>query len=98
MDPRARAIELAKLLGPERADNYPSWINVGQCLRGIDAGLLPAWIAFSRQSSKYTHHRECQSLWDVMRPDPQSFGITSLHYWAKQDYPLAYAILAEGAC
>lgn len=74
--------KLVGILSLERAVSYMSWIRLGWCLRNIDHRLLGAWIAFSKQSDKYTDG-ECEKLWDYMRPG--GLGIGTLHMWAKQD-------------
>jgi P4 family phage/plasmid primase-like protien len=78
---------LVRMLAPQRATAYDSWIRVGWMLRNIDYKLLPLWIEFSRQSPKFAEG-ECDRHWDYMRED--GLGIGTLHMWAKVDNPTAY--------
>ena len=89
---RARALTV--LLKPQRCESYQSWIEVGFCLHNIDDSLLEDWIAFSKQSPKFKEG-ECERMWDKFRDE--GLGIGSLHRWAKEDNPTAYAdfMLAE---
>lgn len=81
--------DLVKILSPERADEYKSWINVGLCLRNIDYSLLSSWIDFSRKSAKYKEG-ECDDLWSTMSTKDDGLGLGSLHRWAKLDNPEDY--------
>jgi P4 family phage/plasmid primase-like protien len=74
--------QLVKILNPERANNYDTWIKVGWCLHNIDQSLLPVWKVFSQSSPKYKEY-ECDKLWNDMRNNGLSIG--TLYYWAKQD-------------
>lgn len=89
-DDYQQALVLVGLLSKERADNYNDWIRVGWCLRNIDHRLLDKWIEFSRQSEKFADG-ECEKMWDYMRQDGACLGIGTLHLWAKNDQPEAYA-------
>lgn len=80
-------VSLVKMLDPERADNYNDWMSVGWCLHNISDKLLDLWIEFSRLSSKYKDG-ECEKLWNSMKSS--GLGIGSLHFWAKNDDPVAY--------
>lgn len=97
--------KLIKLLKPERANSYQSWIYVGWCLRNIDHRLLPEWIEFSKQSSKYVDG-ECESIWNYMQE--KGMGMGTLCMWTKEDSPreyenirsndLSYSILISMSC
>lgn len=78
---------LVKILSPKRADSYPTWIEVGWCLRNISATLLPEWVQFSRQSAKFKSG-ECDALWQTMRGSGKNIG--SLCRWANEDSPYEY--------
>jgi len=78
---------LVKLLTPQRADDYYTWMKVGWCLHNIDECLLPQWEEFSKQSSKFCKG-ECERKWYNMRDEGLHLG--SLHMWAKNDSPYQY--------
>lgn len=80
--------ELVRILAPERADQYETWMEVGYCLHNIDIGLLDVWVEFSRQSPKFTNEDECRACWGNMKEG--ELGIGSLHHWARLDDPSAY--------
>jgi phage/plasmid-associated DNA primase len=85
---------LVGILSTQRADSYPTWMAVGWCLHnlsghggGTSVSLLPEWIRFSRQSTKFCEG-ECERLWASMRPEGKGAG--SLCLWAKEDSPMEY--------
>lgn len=80
-------VSLLKILDPDRANNYNEWMSVGWCLHNISENLLDLWIEFSKLSSKYKDG-ECEKLWHSMKGS--GLGIGSLHFWAKNDDPIAY--------
>jgi len=82
--------QLLSLLNNERAIYYPEWIRVGWCLHNIDKGHLHLWEDFSKRSEKYKPG-ECEDLWNQMLDEGLNKG--SLHKWAKEDSPIAYAEL-----
>lgn len=79
-----RAKKLIKLLNPERAISYNTWIEVGFCLHNIDDSLLCDWIEFSMQSDKFKTG-ECERLWFGFKN--YGYTIKSLRYWARKDSP-----------
>lgn len=81
-------LRLVACLSPERATSYNDWIRAGWCFRNIDHRLMDAWIDLSKKSNKYVDG-ECQRLWASMRQG--RLGIGTLHLWARQDSPVAYA-------
>ena len=83
---------IVKILSPERANKYESWIRVGWCLRNIDHRLLDAWIDFSKKSPKFMDG-ECEKHWNVMRDD--GLGMGSLIMWVRQDNPAEYEKIIE---
>jgi hypothetical protein len=83
--------DLVKLLSPERADDYVTWIEVGLCLHNISPCLLDAWIDFSQKSNKGKSCRIFESTWASMKSmNEGGIGIGSLHLWAKLDNPEEY--------
>jgi len=85
--------KLMNILDNKRANDYCDWIRLGWCLRNIDIELLADWDAFSKKSSKY-EAGACELLWYRMKEG--GLGIGTLHMWAKQDNPEAYAkIISE---
>jgi len=50
---RSMAIEALWSLPSEMADDYDTWIMVGQALHSVDDDLLEQWDTWSQQSSKY---------------------------------------------
>ena len=77
-----RINKIVSILNPKRADNYDSWIKLGWCLHNIDERLLPSWIKFSKQSSKF-EDGSCEDEWDRM--DNNGLGLGTLYMWAKED-------------
>lgn len=78
--------KLVQVLSPHRADDYYGWMQVGWCLHNISTDLLPSWIQFSQQSSKY--ETGCCDCWNDMRHD--GLGMGSLVRWVKEDNPQEY--------
>lgn len=91
------ATSLVKLLSVERADSYMTWMLVGWCLFNISNTLLPAWIDFSKKSSKYKDDKECTDLWNAMDTRNQKYTLASLHYWAKHDDPYEYKMFVNNS-
>ena len=81
---------LLAMLDPARAESYTMWMEVGWCLHNIGS-TLDRWIAFSRQSSKFTDG-ECGEVWSSMksRASHNSLLVGSLHHWARLDNPREY--------
>jgi P4 family phage/plasmid primase-like protien len=83
--------ELVKMLAPERAEDYATWIEVGLCLHNISSGLLPEWIEFSQKSSKADTCTIFEDKWSGMKMVTEGgMGMGSLHLWAKLDNPDEY--------
>lgn len=83
--------KLVHLLSPERALSFVSWIRVGLCLYNIDSNLLHLWHLFSKkQPTKYNAH-ECEKTWHRFTKKEDGLSIGSIHRWAKEDSPQAYA-------
>jgi P4 family phage/plasmid primase-like protien len=79
---------LMHMLAMERADSYAAWLEVGFCLHDVDRGYLPLWVEFSKRSPKY-RAGECEQKWASFKSGYWNVG--SLHWWAKEDNPRAYA-------
>ena len=84
--------QIITLLDKKRSDNYNDWQNLGWCLHNIDDRLLPLWIDFSKQSSKFKQG-ECEQVWPYM--DNQGLGLGTLYMWAKDDSPTEYEELTK---
>jgi len=60
-----KAVEAMYHLPPEHADEYETWITVGQVLHSLDDSLLEEWDKWSQQSDKYQPgacHRKWKSF------------------------------------
>lgn len=80
--------------GTKRANNYYDWIRVGFCLHHIDHQEgLAIWDEFSKASDKY-RPGDCERYWRSMRANG-GLGMGTLHMWAKNDNPTAYATLTR---
>lgn len=77
-----KAKYLVSLLSDERAENYQDWIRVGWALHNTDLSLLQVWIDFSKRCSNKFNEKECERLWQNMKP---GLSIRSLQSWAKED-------------
>lgn len=82
--------ELVKMLNPDRAETYKSWVEIGLCLHNIDSSLLDCWIDFSRRSPKFKEG-ECEEIWLGFDSRDDGLNIGSLHRWAKLDNQKDYA-------
>lgn len=85
--------ELVKMLSPERAVSYDSWIKVGWCLFNIDSSLWNLFDEFSKSSEliapgKYKGTYDIKKHWANMKK--RELTISSLKYWAREDSPLEY--------
>ena len=97
------ARELAtKCLSGERADGYMTWMEVGWCLRNIDASdeMFNTWLDFSAKSGKSGGNNIAQLRrdWNAGWPrydNTRRFTIRSLHYWARNDNPAEYKRIIE---
>lgn len=97
----ARVITLT-CLSPARAESYGTWMEVGWCLYNIDSSeeMFDTWLQFSAKSAKSSENNiaELRRAW--MRGFSRNTAgsrltLRSLHYWARQDNPDAYAKLIE---
>lgn len=83
--------ELVSILSDSRSETYEDWIRVGWALHNINPNseeLFYIWDEFSRRSRKYDE-QGCQREWSRMKSN--GLGIGSLHFWAHEDNPDAYA-------
>lgn len=78
------AQKLIKILSPERAENYNSWIQVGWVLYNISETLLPEFDEFSQKSDKYDKG-SCEKYWNKMTFRENGLGIATLKWWASLD-------------
>jgi Family of unknown function (DUF5906)/Primase C terminal 2 (PriCT-2) len=87
------AVQVVRLLAPQRASAYQSWMEVGWCLYSIQPSnaLLRAWIEFSKLSTAHEHTcaSECAEKWHTMKKG--AYTIASLIFWARVDAPGALA-------
>lgn len=67
----------------ELADDYTTWIKIGQCLHTIDDCLLEQWDAWSQQSDKYKPNC-CHDKWSTFRNDGGGVGLGTLLYMHKE--------------
>ena len=81
--------QMVQILNLERAESYPTWIEVGLCLHNIDISLLDSWIEFSQGSSKFKEG-ECEEVWANMEYRDDGLSVGSLHRWARMDNRMAY--------
>jgi putative DNA primase/helicase len=76
---RLSDIEVAKealnLIPSGYADVYTDWIAVGMALHATDESLLPAWEAWSRQSSKFKEG-VCAKKWASFKAEREG-GVTT---------------------
>jgi P4 family phage/plasmid primase-like protien len=80
---------LIKILSPERASNYQTWIDVCWCLRNIDHRTYDDFLEFSKKSTRGNFDESaCYKMWSSSKKD--GFGIGSLIHWAKEDDFKAY--------
>lgn len=81
---QAVARECLKLLGPERADDYTTWIQVGMICHRVGLSC-DEWSDWSRQSNKY-RPGEPERKWNSFALDHQNgVGVGTLIVWAAQD-------------
>ena len=85
LDDMAAAIDALQRLGKHHADDYGSWIKVGQALKaGLGDAGLPLWREWSQASPKYKPG-DCEAKWETFSPHDVSLG--SLIWLADQDQP-----------
>jgi P4 family phage/plasmid primase-like protien len=78
---------LVPMLSPKRATNMYQWLQIGKCLFNIDYRFLSNWITFSNVKKGFSE-LECKNKWIKM--GNSTYGIASLHYFAKHDNPELY--------
>jgi hypothetical protein len=87
-DKIAMALSALAGLAPARANDRDDWLRVGFALHSVcdDDVMLQAWIAWSRQSGKFTEG-ECATMWlkfNAQRPG-NHVTLGTLIYLAKKD-------------
>jgi P4 family phage/plasmid primase-like protien len=87
------ARKLIKIINPDRATPYNTWLNVGLCLYDISDELLPEFIDFSKQSDNFDLDG-CNKFWTTCKKksnNEQKLTIATLRFWAKEDNPTEYS-------
>jgi hypothetical protein len=86
-DDSEAALRAVSRLKPERANEYDTWIAVGQALHAVDSGtqMLDAWIEWSRTSEKFKPGG-CEEKWKDFRGDGGR-SLRHLEVWANEDDP-----------
>lgn len=80
---------LIRILSPERASSYQTWVDVCWCLRNIDYRTYDDFLEFSKKTTSGNFDEAaCFKLWSSPKKD--GFGLGSLVHWAKQDNFKAY--------
>lgn len=79
---------LVNILSPDRASKYEEWVRVAWCLRNIDHRLIDVWHEFSKKCENKYDEYYCNKIWNQIKKAGLTTG--SLHFWAKQDDPVAY--------
>ncbi len=78
-----RAVEMLKFIDPNDNTDYFRWLKVGIALQHTDAGLLSAWVEWSKQMPNF-NEAECLRKWAGFSTKSVSkLTIRSLHHWAK---------------
>jgi P4 family phage/plasmid primase-like protien len=90
VDDIRKAKLLVELLSDERADTYKPWMELGWCLKYIDASLFDTWVNFSMRNSDKFDLRKCEFEWKRARAHTRDGAVLtmgSLYMWAKEDNP-----------
>jgi len=78
--------DLIKLLDPQRAEDYDTWIYTGMCLHNINKDCnLPIWIEFSKNSEGKYEEGVCETMWAGFKDNVGGPSIGSLKRWAEED-------------
>lgn len=83
------ALRAMRRLGPEAADDYETWLQVGQALHAIDSDdttLLELWEAWSQQSDK-CEEGDCWKRWRGFTPDRGITIASIIHFARSSDGP-----------
>jgi phage/plasmid-associated DNA primase len=89
--------KLVALLSSTRASDYSHWMKVGWLLHNVTSGSddgLAVWCKFSARCGEKFCEVECMTVWARIVPHTH-LNMGSLHHWAEQDSPHAYAKLTE---
>ena len=73
------AIAKLKKIPRRFADDRDSWLKIGMALHYTHHSLLPVWIEFSKQSTKYKDG-DCDSIWGASDKSKGITGDTLNHY------------------
>lgn len=81
-----RAREFLKYIDASKADGYSDWLSVGMALASVDDTLLPDWIGWSKQSSKFKDENDCEKRWRgaTWTKDTLDNAMGKLCNWAKK--------------
>lgn len=80
--------ELIKLLSPERAKEYYSWIRVCWALHNINESLFGDFIEFSKKGGRSYDEAGCIRVWESSKKN--NYTISALVQWAKADNESEY--------
>lgn len=89
---------MIKLLNPNRAGPYDSWITVGWALYNISPKLYPEFLDFSKKDPVKYDESGCKKVWVdcSKRLDNSGYNIANLVKWAKEDNPELYSEILRG--
>jgi hypothetical protein len=84
-DDAGRAVAMLQALPPDQFTSYDSWLRIGMALHHTDAGLLKAWVDWSRSMPSFDED-ECLSKWASFDKGHKGrpATIATLHHLAKQ--------------
>lgn len=84
-DERNRTQQALSVLSSHRADDYHTWVEVGQALKaGFGDSGLPLWEGWSAQSPKYKPG-ECARKWNSFKGS--GLTLATVYKWADEDHP-----------
>ena len=86
-------VALISLIAAERWEDYHFWIRMLLCLRALGDEYRSIFLRASSQSSKFDAARDPKK-WDTTATKGH-IGIGTLHYYAREDSPTAYAELIK---
>ena len=80
-DDSKKALKMLAHIDPKKFCSYTDWLRVGMALHHTDAGLLSAWVEWSKQMDNFDE-AECLQKWESFATGT-GLTIRSLHHWAK---------------
>jgi len=78
-----RAAAALRAIDPEHADDYHTWIKIGQALHSVDSELFETWDEWSQNSDKYSSV-ECVRKWETFYATPGGVGLGTLYHLARE--------------